>query len=129
MEPWVVSTSLIFIYLLATVVIGILANRKGTSSMEDFFLYGQQTGIIVLYLTIVANIHSAFAFLASGGYFLTHGSGLNGRHMDGAGRGHHLNAGHADLGARQEVRLHRARGGQSRPTIGNGETPGREDAS
>jgi len=76
MEPWVVSTSLIFIYLIATIVIGILANRKGTSSMEDFFLYGRQAGIIVLYLTVVATFHSAFAFLGSGGFFFTHGIGF-----------------------------------------------------
>ena len=76
MEPWVVSTSLIFIYLIATIVIGIVANRKGTSSMEDFFLYGRQAGIIVLYLTVVATFHSAFAFLGSGGFFFTHGIGF-----------------------------------------------------
>ena len=76
MEPWVVSTSLIFIYLIATIVIGILANRKGTTSMEDFFLYGRQAGFIVLYLTVVATFHSAFAFLGSGGFFYTHGIGF-----------------------------------------------------
>ena len=76
MEPWVVSTSLIFIYLIATIAIGVLANRKGTSSMEDFFLYGRQAGIIVLYLTVVATFHSAFAFLGSGGFFFTHGIGF-----------------------------------------------------
>ncbi len=76
MEPWVISTGLIFLYLLATVVIGILANRKGTSSMEDFFLYGRQAGVVVLYLTVVATFHSAFAFLGSGGYFYRHGIGF-----------------------------------------------------
>jgi len=76
MQPWVVSTSLIFIYLIATIVIGVLANRKGTSSMEDFFLYGRQAGVIVLYLTVVATFHSAFAFLGSGGFFFTHGIGF-----------------------------------------------------
>ena len=76
MEPWVVSTTLIFVYLVATIVIGVLANRKGTSSMEDFFLYGRQAGFIVLYLTVVATFHSAFAFLGSGGFFYTHGIGF-----------------------------------------------------
>jgi len=75
-EPWVVSTGLIFIYLIATIVIGILANRKGTANMEDFFLYGRQAGFIVLYLTVVATFHSAFAFLGSGGFFYTHGIGF-----------------------------------------------------
>ena len=76
MEPWVVSTGLIFLYLIATIVIGIVANRKGTANMEDFFLYGRQAGFIVLYLTVVATFHSAFAFLGSGGFFYTHGIGF-----------------------------------------------------
>ena len=76
MEPWVVYTTLIFVYLVATIVIGILANRKGKANMEDFFLYGRQAGFIVLYLTVVATFHSAFAFLGSGGFFYTHGIGF-----------------------------------------------------
>jgi len=76
MEPWVVATSLIFLYLLATVVIGAVANRRLTVNMEDFLLYGRQAGVIVLYLTVVATFHSAFAFLGSGGFFYTHGIGF-----------------------------------------------------
>ena len=76
MEPWVVATSLIFLYLLATVVIGVVANRRLTVNMEDFLLYGRQAGVIVLYLTVVATFHSAFAFLGSGGFFYTHGIGF-----------------------------------------------------
>ena len=76
MEPWVVATSLIFLYLLATVVIGVVANRQLTVNMEDFLLYGRQAGVIVLYLTVVATFHSAFAFLGSGGFFYTHGIGF-----------------------------------------------------
>ena len=76
MEPWVVATSLIFLYLVATVVIGAVANRRLTVNMEDFLLYGRQAGVIVLYLTVVATFHSAFAFLGSGGFFYTHGIGF-----------------------------------------------------
>ena len=76
MEPWVVATSLIVLYLLATVVIGAVANRRLAVNMEDFLLYGRQAGVIVLYLTVVATFHSAFAFLGSGGFFYTHGIGF-----------------------------------------------------
>jgi SSS family solute:Na+ symporter len=76
MEPWVVATSLIFVYLLATIVLGIVANRRLTVDMEDFLLYGRKAGFVVLYLTVVATYHSAFAFLGSGGYFYTHGIGF-----------------------------------------------------
>ena len=76
MEPWVVATSLIFLYLLATIVIGAVANRQLTANLEDFLLYGRQAGVFVLYLTVVATFHSAFAFLGSGGFFYTHGLGF-----------------------------------------------------
>ncbi len=76
MEPWVVATSLIFLYLVATIVIGAVANRRLAVNLEDFLLYGRQAGVIVLYLTVVATFHSAFAFLGSGGFFYTHGIGF-----------------------------------------------------
>ncbi|MDH3222405.1 MAG: sodium:solute symporter family protein [Gemmatimonadota bacterium] len=76
MEPWVIATGLIFVYLLATVVIGVVANKRMAADLEDFLLYGRQAGFIVLYLTVVATFHSAFAFLGSGGFFYTHGIGF-----------------------------------------------------
>ena len=76
MQPWVVATSLILVYLLATIVIGAVANRRLSANLEDFLLYGRQAGVIVLYLTVVATFHSAFAFLGSGGFFYTHGIGF-----------------------------------------------------
>jgi SSS family solute:Na+ symporter len=76
MEAWVVATSLIFLYLAITLVLGVVANRRLTVDMEDFLLYGRKAGFIVLYLTVVATYHSAFAFLGSGGYFYTHGIGF-----------------------------------------------------
>ena len=76
MEAWVVATGLIFTYLLITIVLGIVANRRMTADLEDFLLYGRKAGFIVLYLTVVATYHSAFAFLGSGGFFYTHGIGF-----------------------------------------------------
>ena len=76
MEPWVVATGLIVLYLLATVVIGAVANRRLSVDLEDFLLCGRQAGVVVLYLTVVATFHSAFAFLGSGGFFYTHGIGF-----------------------------------------------------
>ncbi|MCI0435639.1 MAG: sodium:solute symporter family protein [Gemmatimonadetes bacterium] len=76
MEPWVVATGLITAYLLATIGLGFFANRRLTLDVEDFFLYGRRAGFVVLYLTVVATYHSAFAFLGSGGFFYTHGIGF-----------------------------------------------------
>ena len=72
MESWIVATGLIFAYILVTIVLGFLANRAMTVDLEDFLLYGRQAGFVVLYLTVVASYHSAFAFLGSGGFFYTH---------------------------------------------------------
>lgn len=76
MEPWVVATGLIAVYLLVTIAIGVVSNRRLTLDVEDFFLYGRKAGFVVLYLTVVASYHSAFAFLGSGGFFYTHGIGF-----------------------------------------------------
>ena len=76
MESWVVATGLIFLYLVATIVIGVAANRRMSVDMEDFLLVGRKAGVVVLYLTVVASFHSAFAFLGSGGFFYTHGVGF-----------------------------------------------------
>ena len=63
MEPWVIATGLIFLYILVTLVLGFVANRRLTIDLDDFFLYGRKAGFGVLYLTVVATYHSAFAFL------------------------------------------------------------------
>ena len=76
MEPWIVATSLIFLYLVVTIVLGVVANRRLTVDLEDFLLYGRKAGFVVLYLTVVASYHSVFAFLGSGGFFYTHGIGF-----------------------------------------------------
>ncbi len=76
MEAWMVATGLIFAYLLIAILLGVIANRRLTGDIEDFFLYGRQAGFVVLYLTVVATYHSAFAFLGSGGFFYTHGIGF-----------------------------------------------------
>jgi solute:Na+ symporter, SSS family len=76
MATWVVATGAIFGYLLLTLVLGAIANRRLTVDLEDFLLYGRKAGFIVLYLTVVATYHSAFAFLGSGGFFYTHGIGF-----------------------------------------------------
>ncbi len=76
MEAWVIATSLIFTYLIITMLLGVVANRRLSVDLEDFLLYGRKAGFVVLYLTVVATYHSAFAFLGSGGFFYTHGIGF-----------------------------------------------------
>ena len=71
-----VATGLVFLYILVTIVLGFLANRAMSVDLEDFLLYGRKAGFVVLYLTVVATYHSAFAFLGSGGFFYRHGIGF-----------------------------------------------------
>ena len=76
MPAWMIATGLIFAYLLLTLVLGYFANRALSADLEDFLLYGRQAGFVLLYLTVVATFHSAFAFLGSGGFFFRHGIGF-----------------------------------------------------
>ena len=76
MEAWIVATGLVFAYLLVTLALGVVANRRLSVDLEDFLLYGRKAGFVVLYLTMVSTYHSAFAFLGSGGFFYTHGIGF-----------------------------------------------------
>ena len=55
MESWVISTGLVFLYVIITIVLGFLANRAMSLDLEDFLLYGRKAGFVVLYLTVVAS--------------------------------------------------------------------------
>ena len=76
MPAWIVATGLIGVYLIITILLGLIANRRMAVDLEDFLLYGRRAGFVVLYLTVSATYHSAFAFLGSGGFFYTHGIGF-----------------------------------------------------
>lgn len=76
MDVWLVATGGICAYLIVTVALGVIANRRLAPNLEDFLLYGRKTGFVILYFTVVATYHSAFAFLGSGGFFYTHGIGF-----------------------------------------------------
>ena len=43
MEPWVVATTLIFLYLVLALVLGLIANRRSEGDLEDFLLMGRKT--------------------------------------------------------------------------------------
>ena len=76
MQVWVIATGCIFAYLGLTILLGAIANRKLQPNLEDFLLCGRKAGFVILYLTVVATYHSAFAFLGSSGFFFTHGIGF-----------------------------------------------------
>ena len=65
MEAWEWVTSIIIVYSLIVVGLGYLAWRRFRHTVEDFFLLSRRVGFIVLFLTLAATYHSAFAFLTS----------------------------------------------------------------
>ncbi len=71
-----VALSFIGGYLLITLVIGVVANRRAEGTLEDYLLYGRKASLPLLFLTMVATYHSAFAFLGSSGFFYNHGIGF-----------------------------------------------------
>jgi SSS family solute:Na+ symporter len=76
MQTWVVATTIIGLYLVVVMVLGVAANQRLTVDLEDFLLYGRKVGFFVLYFTVVATFHSAFAFLGSCGFFYSQGIGF-----------------------------------------------------
>lgn len=77
MSAALIASSIILLYLVLCLGLGWLSrSRLLPGSLEDFFLYGRRARFVVLYLTIVATYHSAFAFLGSVGFFYRHGIGF-----------------------------------------------------
>ncbi len=65
MEAWQWVTTIIIIYSLIVVGLGYVAYRRFRRTIEDFYLVSRRVGFLVLFLTLAATYHSAFAFLTS----------------------------------------------------------------
>ncbi len=59
------TMSIIVAYSLVVTGLGYLAWKKFRGTIEDFYLLSRRVGPIVLFLTLAATYHSAFAFLTS----------------------------------------------------------------
>ena len=75
-ESWVIITGIIAAYLIICLLMGFYSyfhmKRMGETRSE-FFVCGRSIGFVVLFLTIVATYHSAFAFLGGAGWFYAKG--------------------------------------------------------
>jgi SSS family solute:Na+ symporter len=60
-----VVTGLVIVYTLAMLAIGYIAWKRFRGTIEDFYLASRTVGGLVLFLTLAATYHSAFAFLTS----------------------------------------------------------------
>jgi SSS family solute:Na+ symporter len=73
METWVISTSIILVYVVLVGILSVVAFRRLIVNIEDYFLVSRRVGFFVLYLSIVATYHSAYALLTSSGIFYSTG--------------------------------------------------------
>lgn len=68
MERWQVVSSVIGIYLLITLLIGLRAGRRSTKSVQGFVAGDRSFGLLVFYFVTGASVYSAFAFLGGPGW-------------------------------------------------------------
>ncbi|MBI4293414.1 MAG: sodium:solute symporter family protein [Betaproteobacteria bacterium] len=70
-----IMVSIIGIYMAAVLVIGWMAYRVSESTPADFFLANRTLGPIVLTMTLIASVFSAFTFLGAAGISYRFGTG------------------------------------------------------
>jgi SSS family solute:Na+ symporter len=63
MQP--IAAAIVFAYLVATLVIGVLAGRKGRGGTDDFVAGERAFGPLVMYFVVGATIFSAYALLGT----------------------------------------------------------------
>jgi SSS family solute:Na+ symporter len=68
-----ITLVIIFGWLLATTVVGVMAGRNRAFSMEEYFVAGRSFGLVLFYTTAAAEIYSAFAFLGLAGWAYSKG--------------------------------------------------------
>lgn len=73
METWQIITSIVLVYCILCLILGVIANRFLKKTMEDFYAIGRKAGYIVTFLSTAATYHSAFAFLTSVAVYATTG--------------------------------------------------------
>ncbi|MEQ8764762.1 MAG: sodium:solute symporter family protein [Planctomycetota bacterium] len=73
MDGWIITTSMIGVFLLVSLGLGFLARARSDEGAEDFLICGRKTRFWLLYFTVVASFHSAFVLLGAPAAFYKHG--------------------------------------------------------
>lgn len=63
MRPW--ALAVVIAYLLATIVMGIVAGRRGRGDASDYVAGERSFGPVVMYFVVGATIFSAYALLGT----------------------------------------------------------------
>jgi SSS family solute:Na+ symporter len=74
MERWVWVTVVIAIYLVANLVIGLMAGRRSTKSVTGFVAADRSFGLLIMYFVTGATVFSSFAFLGGPGWAYSRGA-------------------------------------------------------
>jgi SSS family solute:Na+ symporter len=74
MERWMWVTAIIGFYLAVTLVIGLLAGRRTSHSVQGFVAGDRSFGLLVMYFVTGASVFSAFAFLGGPGWAYSRGA-------------------------------------------------------
>ena len=73
MPDWIIILSIIAVYCLIVIMIGVLGRTKSVGTLEDYYVGGRSIGLFVSYFTYVATFHSSFAFLGAAGQIYSRG--------------------------------------------------------
>lgn len=72
-ETWQIVAGVVFLYLFATLLIGLLAGRRTSQSVAGYVAADRQFGLLAMYFITGATVFSAFAFLGGPGWAYSRG--------------------------------------------------------
>jgi SSS family solute:Na+ symporter len=73
MERWHLIAGVVLLYLVATLVIGLLAGRRASKSVAGYVAADRQFGLLAMYFITGGTVFSAFAFLGGPGWAYSRG--------------------------------------------------------
>ena len=74
MDNWLIVTLVTVGYLFVSLLVGILAGRRASSSTAGYVVADREFGFIIMYFVMGASIFSAFAFLGGPGWAYSRGA-------------------------------------------------------
>lgn len=74
MEPWAVTLAVCVVYLVVTLVMGIMPSLRVSKSVTGYVAADRSMGPVVLYFVLGASIFSSFAFLGAPGWAYSRGA-------------------------------------------------------
>ncbi|MEM6477315.1 MAG: sodium:solute symporter family protein [Pseudomonadota bacterium] len=74
MERWQIIATVIALYLVVTLLIGLLSGRRASKSVQGYVAGDRDFGLLVMYFVLGASVFSAFAFLGGPGWAYSRGA-------------------------------------------------------